>query len=56
MADLQEGETVVVSGSQGTDGSITARMVQVSSGEGFGQFGGAPPGGEPGSTTGGTNP
>ena len=56
VADLQEGETVVISGSQGTDGSITARMVQVSSGEGFGQPGGAPPGGQPGSATGGTNP
>ena len=55
VADLQEGETVVVSGSQGTDGSITARMLQVSSSQGFGQPGSLPPGGQPGTDTGGTN-
>ena len=57
VADLAEGETVIVSGSQGTDGSITARMVQVSS---FGSMGtpGNPPfvGQQPGAATGGTNP
>ena len=35
LADLQEGETVVISGSRGDDGSITARMLQVSLGAGF---------------------
>jgi hypothetical protein len=29
LGDLARGETVIVSGSQGTDGSITARSVQV---------------------------
>ena len=55
VADLQEGETVVVSGSQATDGSITARMLQVSSGQGFGPAGSPTTGGQPGSDTGGTN-
>jgi hypothetical protein len=32
LADLQKGETVFVSGSQGSDGVITARSVQVISG------------------------
>ena len=56
VADLQEGETVLVSGSQGTDGSITARMVQVSSADGFGLPGNLPPGGQPGSGSGSSNP
>jgi hypothetical protein len=47
--DLQEGETVLVSGSQEADGSITARMVQVSSADGLGMPGGFPPGGQSGS-------
>ncbi len=55
LADLAEGETVLVSGSQGTDGSLTARMVQVSSG-GFGLPSNMPPGGQPGSGTGSANP
>lgn len=50
LADLQEGETVAISGSQGTDGSITARMVQVSSADAFGWRGNLPPG------TGSANP
>lgn len=48
VSDLEEGETVFVSGSRGTDGSITARMVQVSSADGFGLPGNLPPGGQPG--------
>jgi hypothetical protein len=56
LADLQEGETVAISGSQATDGSITARMVQVSSAGGFGLPGNLPPGGQPGSGTSGANP
>lgn len=39
LGDLQVGETVIVSGSTTSDGSITARSVQVSSGQGFGQPG-----------------
>ncbi len=47
LADLQEGETVIISGNRGDDGSITARMLQVSPGGGFfGQPGGSVPGGE----------
>lgn len=56
LADLQQGETVVVSGSAGSDGSITARMVQVSSGEGFSQPGANPASGAQGSGSAGTNP
>lgn len=56
VSDLEEGETVLVSGSRGTDGSITARMVQVSSADGFGLPGTLPPGGQPGSGSGSTNP
>lgn len=47
LADLQAGETVFVSGSRGDDGSITARMVQVSSATGLGLPGGFPAGGQP---------
>lgn len=56
MADLQEGETVAISGSQETDGSITARMVQVSPAGGFGLRGNPPSGGQPPSGTSGSNP
>lgn len=35
LSDLEEGETVVISGSRGDDGSITARMLQVSPEGGF---------------------
>jgi hypothetical protein len=35
LADLDEGETVVISGSRGDDGSITARTLQVSPAGGF---------------------
>jgi hypothetical protein len=35
LADLAEGETVVISGSRGDDGSVTARMLQVSPEGGF---------------------
>lgn len=38
LADLLEGETVVISGNRADDGSITARMLQVSPGVQF--FGG----------------
>lgn len=41
LADLAEGETVMVSGSQGTDGTITARSVQVAP---MGRFGPGGPG------------
>jgi NADPH-dependent curcumin reductase CurA len=44
LSDLKQGETVVVSGSAGTDGSITARSVQVSPAGGVGCFGGGPGG------------
>lgn len=47
VSDLEEGETVFVSGSRGTDGSITARMMQVSSADSFGLPGNLPPGGQP---------
>lgn len=40
LNDLQEGETVLVSGTRGDDGSITARSVQVAP---PGRFGGFPP-------------
>ena len=47
LADLEVGETVVISGNRDDDGNITARSLQVSSGEGFfGQPGGIAPGGE----------
>jgi hypothetical protein len=35
LADLEEGETVVISGSTGDDGSITARTLQVAPGGAF---------------------
>jgi hypothetical protein len=35
LADLQEGDTVIISGSRGDDGSITARTLQVSPAGGF---------------------
>ena len=41
LADLTKGETVMVSGTTGTDGTITARSVQVSP---AGRFGGSQPG------------
>jgi hypothetical protein len=41
LSDLTQGETVVVSGSAGTDGTITARSVQVAPAGRFGA--GAPP-------------
>ena len=47
LADLEEGETVIISGNRDDDGNITARSLQVSSGGGFfGQPGGVAPGGE----------
>jgi hypothetical protein len=44
LSDLEEGETVVISGSRGDDGSITARTLQVAPAGGF--FGRSPDGGE----------
>jgi hypothetical protein len=45
LADLQQGEMVVISGSRADDGSITARMLQVSPAGGlFGQPAGSIPG------------
>jgi hypothetical protein len=41
LADLKQGETVIVSGATGSDGSITARSVQVAP---AGRFGNATPG------------
>jgi hypothetical protein len=47
LADLEVGETVVVSGNQDEDGNITARSLQVTSDGGFfGPPGTAIPGGE----------
>jgi hypothetical protein len=47
LADLEQGETVVISGNRDDDGNITARSLQVSPGGGFfGQPGGVAPGGE----------
>lgn len=43
LADLEVGETVIVSGSQAADGNITARSVQVGAAGRFG-WGGAPMG------------
>jgi hypothetical protein len=43
LADLMAGETVIVSGSQGDDGTITARSVQVAP---AGRFGFGRPGAE----------
>ena len=56
VADLQEGETVIVSGSQESDGSITARMVQVSSLGNLGMPGNLPFDGQPEAPSGGTTP
>ncbi len=56
LADLQEGEMVAISGSQETDGSITARMVQASPAGGFGLRSNPPSGGQPSSSTNGSNP
>jgi hypothetical protein len=44
LSDLTAGETVIVSGSQGADGSITARSVQVAT---AGRFGMGGPGATP---------
>lgn len=44
LADLETGETVMVSGSKADDGSITARSVQVGA---LGRFGGGAPGAAP---------
>ncbi|RQW90456.1 MAG: hypothetical protein EHM79_01205 [Geobacter sp.] len=41
LTDLTQGETVMISGSQGTDGTITARSVQVAP---MGRFGPGGPG------------
>jgi hypothetical protein len=47
LADLEEGETVIISGNRDDDGNITARSLQVSTGGGmFGQPGAGAPGGE----------
>ena len=56
LAELEEGETVVISGSRADDGSITARMVQVASALGFNPRGDVPAGGEPALNTDGVNP
>jgi hypothetical protein len=56
LADLTQGDSVVVSGSQGSDGSITAGSLQVTTGGGFsGQPGGGfqPRGGQGAGTGGG---
>jgi Domain of unknown function (DUF5666) len=45
LTDIKQGETVVVSGNTGTDGSITARSVQVSPAGSLPGFGGGPGGG-----------
>ncbi len=42
LADLKQGETVIVSGSAGSDGSVTARSVQVSPAGRMGIFNAAP--------------
>ncbi len=49
LSDLKAGETVIVSGSKGTDGAITARSVQVAPAGRFG-MGQPPAGGQPGGT------
>jgi hypothetical protein len=47
LADLEEGETVIISGNRDDDGNITARSLQVTTGGGmFGQPGAVAPGGE----------
>ena len=51
LADLKQGETVSVSGSAGTDGSITARSVQVSPAGSVPGFGGGPGGNRTGTPT-----
>jgi hypothetical protein len=51
LTDLKQGETVIVSGSAGTDGSITARSVQVSPAGSVPGFGGAPGGARAGGGT-----
>jgi hypothetical protein len=58
LANLQQGDTVMVSGTQASDGSITARSVQVGQAGTFGNpAGGNPPGGQgTGSSGGSTNP
>jgi hypothetical protein len=48
LADLSQGETVVISGSQASDGTITARSVQVGAAGRMG-FGGPAPAATPGS-------
>jgi hypothetical protein len=47
LSDLQVGEAVIISGSRGNDGTITARSVQVAP---PGRFGGFAPGATPGAT------
>ncbi len=60
LTDLAKGETVMVSGSQGADGTVTARSVQVAPAGRFGGPGGGPnPGQNPGANPGqnpGANP
>ena len=47
LADLEEGETVIISGNRDDDGNITARSLQVTTGGGpFGQPGAVAPEGE----------
>lgn len=48
LTDLQKGESVLVSGNQASDGSVTARSVQVMSGDALGPMPtGNPPAGAP---------
>lgn len=61
VTDLEPGETLMVSGSTGSDGTVTARSIQVASPGRFG-FGapgggpnGAPPDGAPGGAPGGVS-
>ncbi len=57
LTDLTSGDTVIVSGSQGSDGTYTARSVQVAPAGRFGGPGGGPNGGVPnGGGANSTNP